>query len=160
MMEILVSDILDYKTLESPLDITPVNPEGNQPWVFTGRTDAEAEAPIFWPDVKSQLIGKGHDTGKDWRQEENRATEDEMVGWHHRLNGYEFEQALGAGDGQGILASCNPWRPTELDTTERLTNNIGLRKICPCLRLGECRGFIPLNLAHKDNLNRTTVSCS
>ena len=69
MMEILVSDILNYKTLESPLDITPVNPEGNQPWVFTGRNDAEA--PIFWPDVKSQLIGKGHDTGKDWGQEEN-----------------------------------------------------------------------------------------
>ena len=83
--------------------------------------------------------------------------EDETVEWHHRLNGYEFEQALGAGDGQGILACCNPWRPTELDRTERLTNNIGLRKICPCLRLGESRCFIPLNLTHKD---RTTVSCS
>ena len=156
MMEILVRDILDYKTLESPLDIKPINPEGNQPWVFIGRTDAEAEAPIFWPDVKSRLIGKGHDTGKDWGQEEKGAIEDEMFGWH-RLNGYEFEQALGAGDGQGILACCNPWRPTELDRTERLTNNIGLRKICPCLRLGESRCFIPLNLTHKD---RTTVSCS
>ena len=91
MMEILVRDILDYKTLESPLDIKPVNPKGNQPWVFIGRTHAEAEAPIFWPDVKSWLIGKGYDTGKDWRQEEKGATEDEMVGWHHRLNGYESE---------------------------------------------------------------------
>ena len=109
MMEILVRDILDYKTLESPLDIKPINPEGNKPWVFIGRTDAEAEAPIFWPDVKSRLIGKGHDTGKDWGQEEKGAIEDEMFGWH-RLNGYEFEQALGAGDGQGILACCNPWR--------------------------------------------------
>ena len=82
------------KTLESPLDckIKPVNPKGNQSWIFIGRTDAEAETLILWlPDVKSWLIGKDHDAGKDWRQEEKGTTEDEMVGWHHWLNGHEFE---------------------------------------------------------------------
>ena len=89
------------KTLESPLDskeIKPVNPKVNQPWLFIGRNDAEA--PIFWPpDVKNWLTGKDPDAGKDWRQEEKVATEDEMVGWYHRLNGHEFEQT--AGDGEG-----------------------------------------------------------
>jgi len=89
------------KTLESPLDckeIKPVNPEGNQSWIFTGRTDAEIEALILWPpDEKSQLIGKDPDAGKDWRQEEKGMTEEEMVGWHHWPNGHEFEQALGDG---------------------------------------------------------------
>ena len=80
MMEILVRDILDYKTLESPLDIKPINPEGNKPWVFIGRTDAEAEAPIFWPDVNRQLIGKDSDTEKNWRQKEKRESEEEMAG--------------------------------------------------------------------------------
>ena len=83
------------KTLESPLDykeINPVHHKGNQPWIFTGRTDAEAEAPIIWPpDAKSQLIGKDSDAGKEGRQEEKEMTEDKMVGWHHQLNGYEFE---------------------------------------------------------------------
>ena len=101
------------KTLESPLDckeIKPVNPKANQPWIFFGKTDAEGEAPILWPpDVKSQLIGKDPDAGKDWRQEEKGATEDEMAGWRHPLDGHEFEQALGVGDGQGILACCSPW---------------------------------------------------
>ena len=91
------------KTLESPLDckeIKPVNPKGNQPWVFIRRTDAEAETPVFWPpDVKSWLIRKDPDAGKDWRQEEKGMTEDEMVGWHHQLNGHEFEQAPGDGEG-------------------------------------------------------------
>ena len=99
------------KTLESPLDckeIKPVHPKRNQPWMFIGRTDAEA--PILWPpDAKSQLIGKDPDTGKDWRQEEKGTTEDEMVGWHYRLNGHEFEQAPGVGEGQGSLAYCSPW---------------------------------------------------
>ena len=80
-----------------------------QSWIFTGRTDAEAETPIFWPpDVKNWLNGKNSDAGKDWRQEEKGSTVDEMVGWHHRLDGHEFEQALGAGDGQGSLVCCNP----------------------------------------------------
>ena len=84
------------ETLESPLDskeIKPVNPKGNQLWTFTERTYAEDEAPILWPlDAKSQLIGKDSDAGKDWGQEENRVTQNEMVGWHHQLNGHEFEQ--------------------------------------------------------------------
>ena len=87
------------KTLESSLDFKPVNPQGNQSWIFITRIDAEAEAPILWPpDVKSWLIGKDPDTGRDWGQEEKGTTEDEMAGWHHRLNGHEFEQDSG-GDG-------------------------------------------------------------
>ena len=97
----------------SPLDckeIKPVNPKRNQSWIFIGRTDAKAEAPILWPpDAKSCLTGKDPDAGKDWRQEEKGTTEDEMVGWHHWLNEHEFEQALGVGDGQGSLACCSPW---------------------------------------------------
>ena len=83
------------KTLESPLDckeIQLVNIKGNQPWIFTGRTDAEAETPVLWPpDVKNWLIWKDPDAGKGWREEEKGTTEDEMVGWHHQHNGYEFE---------------------------------------------------------------------
>ena len=99
------------KTLESPLDckeIKPVNSIGNQSWLFIGRTDAEAETPIPWPpDVKSSLIGKDPNAGKDWGQEEKRATEDEMVGWHHQLNGHEFEQTPGDIEGQRSLACCS-----------------------------------------------------
>ena len=112
------------KTLESPLDckeIQPVHPKGNQSWMFIGRTDAEAEAPILWPsDVKNWLIGKDPDAGKDWRQEEKETTEDEIVGWHHWLDGHEFEQAPGVGDGQGSLACCSPRGHKVLDTNERL----------------------------------------
>ena len=111
------------KTLESPLDckeIQPVHPKGNQSWIFIGRTDAEAEAPILWPpDVKNWLIGKDPDAGNDWSWEEKGTAEDEMVGWHHRLDGHEFEQALGVGDGQGGLACCSPWGCKESDSTER-----------------------------------------
>ena len=85
-------------------DIKPVSLEGNQSWIFIGRTDAEAETPILWPpDAKNWLIGKDSDAGKDWGQEEKAATEDEMVGWHHRLNGHEFEQTPEDGEGQGNL---------------------------------------------------------
>ena len=112
------------KTLESPLDckeIKPVNPKGNQSWVFIGRTDAEAETPILWPpDVKNWFTGKDPDPGKDWRQEEKRMTEDEMVWWHHRPDGHEFEEALGVSNGQGILACCIPWGCKESDMTELL----------------------------------------
>ena len=98
------------KTLESPLDckeITPVNPKGNQSWIFIGRAGAEAEAPVLGPpDVKSWLIGKDPDAGKDWGQGEKGKTDDEMVGWHHWLNGREFEQILGDSEGQGSLVSC------------------------------------------------------
>ena len=100
------------KTLESSLDykeIKPVHPKGNQSWIFIGRMDTEAEAPIVWPsDAKNWLIGKGPDAGKDWRQEVKGMTEDEMVGWHHRLDGHEFEQALGIDDRQGSLVCCSP----------------------------------------------------
>ena len=110
------------KILDSPLDskeIQPINPKGNQSWTFTGRTDAEAETPILRPpNVKTWLIGKDPDTGKDWRQEQ--ITDDKMVGWHHRLDGHEFEQALGVGDGQGSLACCSPWDYKESDTTKQL----------------------------------------
>ena len=109
---------------KSPLDckeINPVNPKGNQSWIFIGRTDAEAETPILWPpDSKKWLIGKDSDTGKDWRQDEKGMTEDEMVRWHHWLDAHEFEQAPGVGDGQGSLACYSSWGHKESDTTERL----------------------------------------
>ena len=112
---------------ESPLDckeIKPVNPKGNQSWIFIRKTDAEAEAPILWsPDAKSQLIGKDTDAGKDWRQEEKGMTEDKMVVWYHWLNGHEFEPSLGDGKGQGSLVYCSPWGCKELNTTEQSNNN-------------------------------------
>ena len=112
------------KTLESSLEykeIKPVYPKANQSWIFIGRTDSEVETPILWPpDVNNWLNGKDPDAGKDWRQEEKGTTEDEMVGWHHWLNGYEFEQPPAVGDGQGSLACCSPWGRKESDTTERL----------------------------------------
>ena len=121
------------KTLESPLDckeIQPVHPKRNQPWVFTGRTDAEAETAILWPpDVKNWLIGKDPDAGKDWRREEKGMTEDEMVGWHHWLNGHEFEQALGVGDGQ----VRHDW------ATELNWHRISKIKCCQ-LQFGACPG--------------------
>ena len=122
------------KALESPLDykeIQPVHPKGDQPWIFIGRTDAEAEALILWsPDAKSWLIGKDPDAGKDRGQEEKGTAEDEMVGWHHRLNGHEFEETLGVGEGQGGLASCGSWGQKESDTTERLKwTNVLSRKV-------------------------------
>ena len=110
------------KTLESPLDckeIQSVNPKGNQSWIFIGRTDAEAETPILWPsDAMNWLLGKDPDSGKDWMQK--GMTEDGMVGWHHQLDGHEFEQALGVGDGQGRFLCCSPWGCKELHTTEVL----------------------------------------
>ena len=98
-------------------EIEPVDPKGNQSWIFTGRTDAEAEAPILWPpDVKNWLTGKDPDAGRDCKQEKG-TTEDEMVGWHHRLDGHEFEQAPGVSDGQWSLACWSPWSCKESDTT-------------------------------------------
>ena len=112
------------KTLESPLDckeIQQVHPKGNQSWIFIGRTDGVAEAPILWPpNVRSQFILKDPGSGKDWRQEEEETTEDEMIGWHHQLDGHEFGWTLGVGDGQGGLVCCNSWGRRESDTTERL----------------------------------------
>ena len=115
------------KTLQSPLDskeIKPVNSKGNELWIYTGMTDAEAEAPILWPpDVNSQLIGKDPDTQKDWEHKEKGTTEDEMVGWHHWFSGHEFGQTPGDGEGQGSLACCSPWSYKELETTCQLSND-------------------------------------
>ena len=112
------------KTLESLLDskeIQPVHPKGNHSWILTGRTDVEAETPILWPpDVKSWFIWKDPDAWKDWGREEKGMTEDEMVGWHHRLNGHGFGWTPGVGDGQGGLACCGSRGCKELDMTERL----------------------------------------
>ena len=134
--------------LETPLDckeIQPVNPEGSQCWIFIGRTDAEAEASIFWlRGVNRGLIGKDPDAGQDWRQEEKGTTEDEIVGWHHQLDGHEFKQALGVGDGQGSLACCSPWGhrvghdwATELNRTE-----LAVLEIC-CNSFTNCRRSTP-----------------
>ena len=113
-----------WRRLASPLysrEIQPVHPKGNQSWVFIGRTDAEAETPILWPaDEKNWLISKDPDAGKDWRQEEKGATEDEMVGWHHWLKGHEFEWTPGVADRQGSLACCSSWGRKESDMTEWL----------------------------------------
>ena len=112
------------KTLESPLDtkeVQPVHPKGNQSWIFIEGTDVEAETPILWPpDAKSWLIGKDPDAGRDWGQEEKGTSEDEMVVWHHWLDGHEFEQALRVGDGQRGLACCSLWSRKESDTPEQL----------------------------------------
>ena len=120
------------KTLKSSLDckdIKQVDPKRNQSWIFTGRTDAEAETPILWPpDVKNWLLRKDPNAGKDWRQEDKGTTEDEMVGWHPtlsiwlngiQLNRNECEQALGFGDGQGSLVCCSLWG-RRVGTTEQL----------------------------------------
>ena len=112
------------KTLENPLnwkEIQPAHPKGNQSWVFIGRTDNEAKVPLLWPpDAKNWLTGKDPDAGKDWRQEENGMTENEVVGWHHQLNRHEFEQALGVVDGQKSLVCCSPWGHKESGMTEWL----------------------------------------
>ena len=112
------------KTLKSPLDSKEISPKGNQPWIFFGRTDAEAEAPILRPpDVKNWLNVKDSDSGKDLRQEKKGTAEDKTVGWHYQFNGREFEQALGDGKGPGSLACCSPGGGKTLDTTEQLNNN-------------------------------------
>ena len=114
------------KILESPLgskEIKPVHPKGNQPWTFTGRTGVEAEAPIIWPpDAKSWLIREDLDAGKDWGQEEKGMTEEDMVEWHHWLDGHESEQTPGNSGGQRSLACWIPWS-SESDTTSQWNNN-------------------------------------
>ena len=128
--ELIFWTLVLEKTLESPLgckEIHPVHSKGDQPWVFFGRTDAKAETPVLWPPhVKSWLIGKDSDPGRDWGHEEKGTTEDEMAGWHHWLDGCEFECTLGVGDGQGGLTCCNSWGRKESDTTEQLNWTEGL----------------------------------
>ena len=129
------------KTLESTLDCKQIktdNPKGNQSWKFIGRTDAKAEAPVFWSsDVNNQLTGKVPDAGKDWGQKENRASEDEMAGWHHRCNEYELGQTPRDGEGQGGLVCCSPWGYKELDRPERLnksnSNNKNYMHLVSCI---------------------------
>ena len=129
------------KTLESPLDykeIQLVHPKGDQSWVFIGRTDAEAETPILWsPGVKSWLIWKDPEAGKDWRQEEKGMTVDEMAGWHHRLNGHGFGWTPGVGDGHGGLACCGSLGRKELDMIESLNWTEKGRKSCHMLWHGK-----------------------
>ena len=112
------------KILKNPLDgkeIKPLSPKENQPWILIGRTDAEAEAPVLWPPgAMNQLIRKDPDAGKDWRQKEKGMTEDEMVRWHHQLDGHELEQAPRDDEGQGSLACYSPWGHKESDATEWL----------------------------------------
>ena len=109
------------KSLLDSKKIKAVNPKGNQSWIFSGRTHAEAEASILWPpDAKNQIIGKDSDAGKNWRQEEKGTTEDDMVGWHHQLDEHEFEQTTRDSKGQGSLACCSPWGCKESDRTEQL----------------------------------------
>ena len=112
------------KTLESPLDckeIQPVHSKGDPSWVFFGRTGAKAEIPVLWPPhEKSWLTRKDSDAGRDWGQEKKGTPEDEMAGWHHRLDGHEFEWTPGVGDRQGGLVCCNSWGSKESDTTQRL----------------------------------------
>ena len=133
------------KTLESPLDrkeIQPVHPKGDQSWVFIGRTDAQTETPILWPPhAKSWLIGKDPDAGRDWGQEKKGMTEDEMAGWHHRLDGHESEWTPGVGDGQGSLC-CSSWGRKESDTNEWLNWSEILpankKRLCMCLCMHVC----------------------
>ena len=130
------------KTLENPLDckeVQPVHPKVDQSWVFIGRPDAKAETPILWPPhVKSWLIGKDSDAGRNWEQEEKGITEDEMAGWHHRLNAHESEWTPGVGDWQGGLACCSSWGCKESDMSEQLNwtelNWLILLKSISCLR--------------------------
>ena len=122
--ELMLWTVVLEKTLESPLDckeIQPVHSKEDQSWVFIGGTDVEAETPKLWPpDVKTWLIWKDPDAGKDWWWEEKGITEDEMVGWHHRLNGHWFGWTPGVGDGQGGLVCCGPWGRKESNMTEWL----------------------------------------
>ena len=132
----LKKTLLDYK------EIQPVHPKGDQSWVFTGRTDSKAETLILWPpDVKSWLIWKDPDPGKDWGQEEKGTTEDEMVGWHHWLNRHGFGWTPGVGEGQGGLACCGSWGRKDSDMTERLN------------WLTECKISKYYNLTNKQNQN-------
>ena len=163
------------RTLESPLDckeIQPVHPKGDQSWVFIGRTDVEAETPILWPpDEKSWLIGKDHDAGKDWGQEEKGTTEDKMVGWHHRLNGHEFGWTPGVGDGQEAwcaavhgVAKSRTWLS---DSTELWILPVPLKKLTTFLEyifiiffsILELLILIHLNTLEIINLNITSMVC-
>ena len=137
------------KTLESPLDckeIQPIHPKGNQSWILIGRTDAEAETLKLWPPGgKTWLIWKDPNVGEDWSREEKGVTEDEMVGWHHWLNGHEFEWFLGVGDGQGSLVCCGSWGHKESDMTEHLkwiSQYTLFKSLLNCYNIASALGFV------------------
>ena len=122
VLEKTLGSLLDFK------EIQPVHPKGDQSWVFIGRTDAEAETPVLWPPhAKSEvakvmlILGGTSDAGRDWGQEEEETTEDEMAGWHHQFDAHEFGWTPGVGDGQGVLACCNSWSHKKSETTEQLS---------------------------------------
>jgi len=147
------------KTLKSPLDsrkIKSVNPKGNQRWRFIGSTDAKGEAPLWPPDVKSRLIGKDPDAGKDWKQEEKGATEDEMVGRNHQLNGYEFEPTPGDSEGQGSLTCCSLWGHKESDTTSNWTIRTWQWK-CRVLTTGPSGNSQPCYFLNLSNLQTSKL---
>ena len=141
------------KILESPLDckeIQPVHPKGNQSWIFIWRTVAKAEKPILWPPhVKSWLIGKDSDAGRDWGQEKKGTTEDEMAGWHHWLDGCEFEWTLGVGDGLGGLVCCCSWGRKESDRTERLNWTELNSPLCVCTTTSSIYLLMDIEVASK-----------
>ena len=140
------------KTLESPLgskEIKLVNPKGNQTWIFIGRTDTETEAPMLSPpDAKSILVGKDPDAGKDWRQEEKGMSEDEMVGWYHRINELQFEKTPGDSEGQGSLECCNPWGHKVLDAIH-YTDAVCFVYQFTSWWLLRCFQFVPINNYYK-----------
>ena len=144
------------KTLESPMDCKegqPVHPKGNQSWIFIGRTDVETETPKLWPpDAKNWFIWKDPDPGKEWTRVEKGMTEDEMVGWHHKLNAHEFEYSPGVGDGQWGLVCCSPWGLKELDTTERMnwTQLQDLKSPLLITILSRISTLVPQPLSSKD----------
>ena len=134
LLRIYAFELWCWRSPSDCKEIQPVHPKGNRSWIFIERTDAET--PILLPpDEKNWLIWKDPDAGKDWKQEEKGMTEGEMVGWHHRLNGHEFEQAQGLGDGQGGLACCRSWGHKESDTTEQLDWTDSKRHEVICISL-------------------------
>ena len=152
VLDLYVWTVVLEKIPKSPLDsekTKPVNPEGNQPWIFIGRTCAKTETPILWPaDAESWLIWKDPDAGKDWGQEEKGTTEDEMVGWHHWLNGRGFEQTLGDNKGQGSPTCCSLWGHKESGMTEWLNNNkVKVKSLSRVWLLGP-HGLQPTRLLH------------
>ena len=152
------------KTLESPVDckeIQPVHSKGDQSWVFIGRTDFEAETLILWPpDVKSWLIWKDPHAGKDWEQEEKGTTEDEMVGWHHWLNGHGFGWTPEVGDGQGGLVCCGSWGHKESDTTEQLNwSELFILPKSSLTSLNPSRSYVCLILCRENRCSRVTSHC-